>query len=133
MTLQPSEHLQERERGSATVLVLALVTVSGVLLLGLGLLAGTQAGRAGAQTAADLAALAAADAASLGSADPCVVAAQVVGRNNAQLNSCTLDQLGVVKVSAATNANFAGRTVGTATATARAGPAWVRDLERGGT
>lgn len=127
-----SRHPPRQERGSATVLVLALVAVSGVLLLGLGLLAGTQAGRAGAQTAADLAALAAADAANVGSGDPCGVAAEVAGRNNAQLTSCTLDELGVVQVSTATKATFAGRTAGTATATARAGPAWVRDLERGG-
>lgn len=129
MTLQLGQGTHGHERGSGTVLVLALVAVSGVLLLGLGLLAGSQSGRAGAQTAADLAALAAADAASLGSADPCTVAVQVAGKNGAQLNSCALDQFGIVTVATARRATFAGRTVGTATATARAGPAWVRDLE----
>ena len=124
--LQPQD---QRDRGSATVLMLALAVVAGVLLLSLGLLAGSQLGRARAQTAADLGALAAADAAAVGHADPCGVAAQVATRNRGQLTFCTLDALGVARVSAATTARFAGRDVGTATATARAGPAWVRELE----
>lgn len=118
-----------RDDGSATVLVLALVAVAGVLLLSLGLLAGSQAGRAAAQTAADLGALAAADAVASGRADPCAVAAIVAQRNNAQLSSCVIDSLGVVRVGAANPTRFAGRNVGTAKATARAGPAWVRELQ----
>ncbi len=126
--LQHSHH-GDGERGSATVLVLALAAVAGVLLLTLGLLAGAQAGRAGAQTAADLAALAAADAAAAGNGAPCAVAATVSSRNDAQLAACEVDSRGVVVVRTATTARFAGRNLATASATARAGPPWVRAVE----
>jgi secretion/DNA translocation related TadE-like protein len=102
-----------------------------MLLLGAtGLLVGAERARATAQAAADLAALAAAGhlAAAVGSGGTgggtaCVLAAGVAQRNGARLTSCSAGPDGVVTVRASRPA--AG--VGTAQATARAGPAAVRD------
>ncbi|MEV7662901.1 Rv3654c family TadE-like protein [Paenarthrobacter sp. NPDC089316] len=87
------------ERGSGSVLALALGAVVMALLLGLLLLAqaGVMASRAA--SAADLAALAAADAArGLTSGEPCAVAADVVGHHSATLTSCTVVGGEVVEV-----------------------------------
>lgn len=123
----------DRERGSATVLVLAVVAVIGVLMMGLGLIAGAQAGRATAQTAADLAALAAADAAAVGLLDDaCQRAGAVVQRNGAELLACSISEQGVADVEASRAARFARVAIGPAVARARAGPAWLRDAHRAG-
>lgn len=121
------------ERGAATVLVLAIALVAGLLLLGLGLIAGAQASRVTAQTAADLAALAGADAAAAGSAqEPCSVAAEVAQRNRADLVTCSVTAQGIVEIEATRAAGFGSITIGQASAQARAGPAWLRDLELSG-
>lgn len=105
------------DRGSGSVLVIVVVAVT-VLLTGvLGLLAGAQAARGRAQTAADLGALAAAERALRGRPDPCGAARDVVGRNGVTLTSCDVEGGGVVAVRAT-----AGAPVGDATAHARAGP-----------
>ncbi len=128
------------ERGSGTVLVLALVAAAVTGLLTLSLLASAQSGRSAAQSAADLAALAVAGHVAGGSAgDPGPVSAAsgaggsagderllasacAVGRATAEANGCLLTSCdglgaGVVEVTASR------RTVaGVARAVARAGP-----------
>lgn len=123
------------DRGSGTVLTLAVVAVI-VLVAGLiGLLAGALLAHARAQGAADLAALAAAgrlqrqalfpgvDHAAAGDgsvgagAAPCALAQVVAGRNRAQLRGCEVGPAGTVTVEVGTS----GPT-GAVTARARAGP-----------
>jgi secretion/DNA translocation related TadE-like protein len=106
-----------RERGSGTVLLLAVVGVLAVVTAAIGLLAAAQGARGRAQTAADLAALAAASAWQEGWGDPCGIAAVAVRRNGARLTDCEALPGGVVRV-AVTVGSVAGR----ATAHARAGP-----------
>ena len=120
------------EHGAATVMVLAVALVAGLLLLGLGLIAGAQGGRVAAQTAADLAALAGADAAAGTAQDPCSVAAEVAQRNGADMATCSVTAQGIVAVEATRPAGFGRRIIGQATARARAGPAWLRDVELSG-
>lgn len=132
----------ESERGSATILVLGLVAVGTILIAGLGLLIGAQISRGAAQSAADLAALAAAHAAQDGfvadrpvaagsvmaSSAPCAVASAVVERNRAQLEFCSVGPGGVVDVAAKRTARLGRMQVGQASASARAGPVWMREL-----
>lgn len=106
------------ERGSGTVLVLALVAVVVVLALGVTALVGAVATRAAAQSAADLSALAAAAAVQRGEPDPCTRARQVVERNGSRLVgcSCAADLSCTVETARST------RTGQVARAAARAGP-----------
>jgi secretion/DNA translocation related TadE-like protein len=106
-----------RERGSGTVLLLAVVGVLAVVAAAIGLLAAAQGARGRAQTAADLAALAAASAWRDGWGDPCGVAAVAVRRNGARLTDCEALPGGVVEVAVSV-----GSPAGAATAHARAGP-----------
>lgn len=78
------------ERGSASLLVVALTGV--VLLLGLAAAhaTATAAGHRRVQAAADLAALAGATAGPRGR-DPCTVAAEVAAHNGARLTACRVD------------------------------------------
>ncbi|MFC8041131.1 Rv3654c family TadE-like protein [Paenarthrobacter sp. NPDC057355] len=110
----------DSERGSGSVLALALGTVVTALLLSVLLLAqaGVMASRAA--SAADLAALAGADAArGLTSGEPCAVAAEVVRHHNAILSSCVVAGGEVVEV--VTELAYPFRW-GVATGRARAGP-----------
>ncbi|MCL2090707.1 MAG: flp pilus-assembly TadE/G-like family protein [Micrococcales bacterium] len=111
------------DRGSGTVLVLGLVAVALVLattLVGLGQVV---AGRARAQTAADLAALAAATrlqtTADIG--DACDLAGQVAARNGADLAGCAHEGGGVVQVTVAVPTPS-----GPTRTSARAGPSSAR-------
>ena len=108
------------ERGSGTVLALALVFVLLVAGTAVGLLAqaGVLASRAAA--AADLAALAAADAArGLAPGEPCAVAAEVAARNDARISSCSIEGGDTVQV----GTELLERSpFGIATGLARAGP-----------
>jgi secretion/DNA translocation related TadE-like protein len=83
------------QRGSASLLVVALAGV--VLLLGLAasFLTATAAAHRRAQAAADLAALAGATARQRGE-DPCAAAATVATGNGAGLGGCRLDGADVV-------------------------------------
>ena len=130
------------DRGSGTVLVVALVGVVLVLTAAIGLLARAQAARSAAQAAADLAALAAASSLAVprgmaladvseadagrsgrGPADgPCALARAVMEKNRASMETCVVRRDGVVEV-AASHATV----VGPARAVARAGPASARD------
>jgi secretion/DNA translocation related TadE-like protein len=78
------------ERGSVTILMVAVVVIGVVLSLGAGRLGGAIVGRARADTAADAAALAAADALALGEdANAAGAAARATAaRNDARLVSC---------------------------------------------
>ncbi|WP_189014245.1 Rv3654c family TadE-like protein [Paenarthrobacter histidinolovorans] len=108
------------ERGSGTMLALALGAVVMALLLGLLLLAQAGVLASRAASAADLAALAGADAArGLTSGEPCEVAASVVGQHNATLTSCVVTGGEIVEVVTELPYPF---NVGVATGHARAGP-----------
>ena len=110
------------DRGSGTVLLLALVAVTLVVAGMLGLLASAQLARGRAQTAADLGALAGAARLLAGEAgSPCATVADVVRRNGGRLASCVDEGAGVLTVQVV----VAGRA-GTGTAWARAGPASAR-------
>lgn len=118
----------DRERGSATVLGLALAAGILLLVLALGALAGAIATRGATQSAADLAALAAAGALTQtelrgvaptdGVSSACALAADAVRRNGVQLESCRV--VGVRTIEIETSRRFANW--GEARAWARAGP-----------
>jgi hypothetical protein len=120
------------DAGSGSVLIIGVVAVVVVLCAALGVLLRAESARQGAQTAADLAALAAASSVALppglilqepggptrtGSTTACDLAGQVATRNGAVLTSCRLLGRGVVEV---TTSRSAG--IGDARAGARAGP-----------
>jgi secretion/DNA translocation related TadE-like protein len=108
------------DRGSGTVLALALglvILIGAVLITMLGQ-AATMASRAAA--AADLAALAAADAArGITAGEPCAVAAEVARRHEARILSCAEGPGNTVQVRTRVDA---GAAFGAATGLARAGP-----------
>ena len=108
------------QRGSGTVLALGLglmVIMASALIV---LLAQSAAMASRAAAAADLAALAAADAArGITPGEPCAVAEEVAGRNNAAVLSCLVGAGGTVQV----RTELRARTfMGAATGQARAGP-----------
>jgi secretion/DNA translocation related TadE-like protein len=109
------------DRGSATVLVLALaglLVLVGLLLTALAAVAVT---RHRAASTADLAALAAADLVLEGPDVACSAAARVTVRDRAELSSCHLEG-DVVEVAVALRPGGVLGTFGAARAVARAGP-----------
>ncbi|WP_232050471.1 Rv3654c family TadE-like protein [Actinoplanes sp. OR16] len=106
-----------RDRGAASILVLAL----GLVLLTAGLAAAmvgaAQVARREARNAADLGALAGAQQAVLGREVACAAAGRIVELNQARMVSCTLDDLEVV-----VRAEVPAGRLRTAEAAARAGP-----------
>jgi len=112
-----------RDHGSGTVLMLGLGAVVMVLLAVVVLLGQAVSARHRAAVAADLAALAAADVL-LGraSGEPCARAGRVAGAHGAELTSCTPAADRTVTVSVALTPGGAAASLGTAVATARAGP-----------
>lgn len=120
------------DRGSATVLVLALVLVCGFLATAVTGLATAVLARHRAQAAADLGALAGADVllaraggdvllARAGGAAACTRAAQVARANGAGLRGCLVRGLDVLVATSVRPAGPVGR-LGSARARARAGP-----------
>ncbi|MEU4694524.1 Rv3654c family TadE-like protein [Actinoplanes sp. NPDC023714] len=109
-----------RDRGAASILILAL----GLVLLAAGLAAAAvgaaQVARREARNAADLGALAGAQQAILGRETACAAAGRIVERNRARMSSCTLDGLRIVVRTEVTT----GR-LGRAEAAARAGPVYA--------
>jgi len=108
------------DRGSGTVLALALglVLLMAAVMIALLGQAATMASRAAA--AADLAALAAADAArGITSGEPCTVAGEVARRYQARVLSCSEGSGETVQVRTQLDA---GTMFGAATGLARAGP-----------
>lgn len=124
----------DHDRGSASVLVLAVLGAAALLAGTLALAASGRALAAHVASAADLAALAGARAAAApwrGEA-PCDVAAQAASRNEVELVTCTVDTLGVVDVTVSRHprGGLAAVLGEPRRATSRAGPEWVRDAER---
>ncbi|MBD8078890.1 Rv3654c family TadE-like protein [Cellulosimicrobium arenosum] len=121
------DHGCRDERGSGTVLVLGIVTALVVVLLALGALAQAQVARGTAQAGADLAALAAARAQRDGW-DPCERAGAVARRNGTVVTGCAAVGDGSVRVDVAgeRGVRVLGVRVGSARASARAGPASLR-------
>ncbi len=121
------------DRGSGSVVLLAVVVLALTMALALAALVRVHAVRSSLRAAADLAALAAADSLAIPPgvvlapdvrrepSGACALAEQVAGRNAADLTGCTAGPDGVVLVEVAR-----GTPWGTARATARAGPAAAR-------
>lgn len=104
------------------MLVLAVIAVALALALGLGLVARAHVARVGAESAADLAALAAATALARGG-DACATAREVAASNGAELARCDTEGTGAVQVEVTRTVSALGR----ASAQARAGPSWLRE------
>ena len=112
-----------RDRGSATVWVLALAGVLGLAALAGLLVAGAVVARHRAGAAADLAALAAAGSAVAGEADPCAAATRIAEANGAHLRRCAVDAGAVAEVVTVVDVRLGPLGVRQATGRARAGPA----------
>lgn len=110
-----------RERGAATVLVVALASVVMVVGVALAGATGLVVAHRRAQAAADLAALGAAEWLRRGP-EPCGVAAEVAERNGARLRACVV-RAGDVHVSVGVAAPGAVPWPVELTGRARAGPA----------
>jgi secretion/DNA translocation related TadE-like protein len=115
-----SAPLSHRDRGSGTVLALALGLVLLMAAVLIALLAQAAALASRAAAAADLAALAAADAArGITDGEPCAVASEVARRHQARVLSCSEGEGETVQVRTQLDA---GTMFGAATGLARAGP-----------
>jgi len=115
------------DRGSATVWVLALSGILGVLGAAVVLVGAAAVARHRANTAADLAALAAAGRAALGEPGACTLAAEVARANAAGLDSCAVDGSAVVEVRVSVPVRLGRLGVRSASARARAGPVRSED------
>ncbi|UFU03406.1 flp pilus-assembly TadE/G-like family protein [Ruania suaedae] len=111
-----------RDRGSATVLVLAILAAGLVLMVLLGALVHASVARGTAQAAADLAAIAAAGEAASGGPDPCALAERVAERNGGQLSSCAVGDGALTDVEVRVPATPLPGWDQVAVAAARAGP-----------
>ena len=109
------------DRGSATVLVLALAALLVLVALLLSALGAVAVTRHRAASTADLAALAAADVALQGPAVACAAAARAAARGRAELATCRVDGDVVEVVVVQRPGGPLGR-LGAARAIARAGP-----------
>lgn len=110
-----------RERGSATVWVLALAGVLAVIGMAAVLTGAALVARHRATAAADLAALAGAVRGVEG-ADACGTAARLAAANAAELTACTASPHAVVDVAVSVPVRLGRLGVFSATARARAGP-----------
>ncbi|MFC7482256.1 Rv3654c family TadE-like protein [Luedemannella flava] len=110
------------DRGGAGVLVLAFGLVVVLFGAACALVGAAVVARHRAQAAADLGALAGAAWAPVGESAACGRAAALVAANGADLVSCVLVGLDVI-VTAAVTLDLPGPALGTATRSARAGPA----------
>ncbi|WP_106348191.1 Rv3654c family TadE-like protein [Antricoccus suffuscus] len=109
------------ERGSGTIWVVAMAMVLCVVALSVMLLGLAQTARHKANSAADLAALAAAQVLIDGTGSPCDVASGNAAANGARITSCAVDGE-VVLIAVSVDVHLGRFGLGTATATARAGP-----------
>lgn len=110
-----------RERGAATLLVAACLSLLLVVGAALGVVGAIIVAHRVAQSAADLAALGGAAAAHRGD-DGCEVARELAGDNGARLVSCRVEGHDVVVAVRVTGPGWLGQS-GDLGATARAGPA----------
>ena len=111
-----------QERGSATVWVLALAAVLGLVAMAAVLVGVALVGRHRAASAADLVALAAAGRAVSGDPDACSAASDVARANAAELTGCSVGPGAVVEVEVAIAVQLGRLGVSTAVGRARAGP-----------
>lgn len=114
--------MRRGERGSATVWVLGLSAVLGVVGVAVVLMGAAVTARHRASTAADMAALAAAGHAVLGDPAPCVVAARIARANGAALDRCTVGAEATVEVTVGVPVRLGPAGSFVASAHARAGP-----------
>lgn len=112
----------DRDRGSASVLVLCVGLATVLFGGGLAAVGAAVVARHRAQAAADFGALAGAVDALFGEATACGRAGLLVGANGARMTGCRLDGLDVVVTVEVVPHGPAAR-LGVATAAARAGPA----------
>lgn len=110
------------ERGSMTVVVLAVIAAALVLAVLVGGLVRATTARGQAQAAADLAALAAGEVAATGGRSPCEVARWVAHRNRAELAACEVSDGGLVDLATTVLVRPLPGWQETARASARAGP-----------
>ncbi len=110
------------ERGSATVWVLALAAVLGLVTTASVLVGVAVVARHRAASAADLAALAAAGRAVTGDPDACAAAHDVARVNGADLTGCSVGSGAVVQVEVAIDVRLGRLGVHEAVGRARAGP-----------
>ena len=119
MTIRPAERDRGIERGSASVVVLSLVSLLALLLVAVGGVAAVTVVRHRAAAAADLAALAAAGAPV--TTDPCAEARRVARANAGELVDCRLLADGSVLVEVRPG-NHVPRIAASLRIRARAGP-----------
>ena len=113
--------LRASESGSATLFALAVVGLLVFVGAALGVVGAMVHAHRGAQSAADLAALAGAQARARGR-DPCAAAATVATANGARVDSCTVDGFEVLMQVTVTGPRWLGQHHDLS-ARARAGPA----------
>ena len=111
-----------QERGSATVWVLVLAAVLGLVAAASVLVGVAVVARHRAASAADLAALAAAGRAVTGDPSACEAAVDVALANAAELTGCRVEPGSVVQVEVAVPVRLGGLGMHTAVGRARAGP-----------
>lgn len=109
------------ERGSATLVAVAMMAILLAITLGGSLVGSAVIARHRAQAAADLAALAGAGRVAAGPQLACAWSSSVAAANHATLVACTVDELDVV-VTAEVAVALGRLGVGAARAAARAGP-----------
>lgn len=109
------------ERGSATLVAVAMMAVLLAITLGGSVFSSAVIARHRAQAAADLAALAAAGRVGSGPQSACMWASSVATANRARLTACTLAELDVV-VTVEVAVALGRLGIGSARAAARAGP-----------
>ncbi|MGY1806105.1 Rv3654c family TadE-like protein [Blastococcus sp. SYSU D00669] len=112
----------DRERGSATVWVLALAGVLAAVGAAAVLVGAAVTARHRAGSAADLAALAAAGAAVRGDPGACAEAGALAARNGAELTACAVGADAVVTVTVAVPVRLGPLGLFAAEGRARAGP-----------
>jgi secretion/DNA translocation related TadE-like protein len=112
----------EGERGSATVVAVAMIAVLLAMSLGFMAIGSAVVARHRAQAGADLAALAAAGRLANGGDTACSWASSVAARMQSHVSACRVDELDVV-VAVDVPVRLGRWGMGTAHAAARAGPA----------
>jgi secretion/DNA translocation related TadE-like protein len=110
-----------RDRGSATLLAVAMMAVILAAVGGAAVMGSVVIARHGAQAAADLAALAAAGRLAEGQNTACEWAVSVADQMDARVTGCTVESLDVV-VTVDVDAALGRWGLGAARAAARAGP-----------
>jgi secretion/DNA translocation related TadE-like protein len=112
---------REGERGSATLVAVAMMAVLMAIVLGGSVVGSAVIARHRAQAAADLAALAAAGRIASGPQSACGWATSVAAANGGRVAACTVEELDVV-VTVEVTVPLGSLGIAPASAAARAGP-----------